>query len=78
MLHLGLSVDVKCPHHPLRKYPHVDSRCPICAGLTAAADAATQIERYLKGADRIGADVRWKNFRRRARPQPPGPAFQTE
>jgi hypothetical protein len=66
MLHLRLSVDAKCPRHPNRTYQEPPPGCSICQCLWQASEYRRRIERELKSAQRFGADLRWRNFRRRA------------
>jgi hypothetical protein len=60
MLHLRLNVDVKCPRHPGRKYPKIDSRCGLCAGLSSIAMQARELEGHIDVASRVGAEVSWE------------------
>lgn len=64
MLRIRLSVDVKCPRHPRRNYEVKPAGCGICQAIVAALDLANRATRELRGASRLGADLRWKNVRR--------------
>lgn len=64
MLHLRLSVDVKCPRHPRRAYDARPGGCAICQCIADAAECAGKAECELRGASRLGAELRWKNHRR--------------
>lgn len=70
MLHLRLSADAKCPHHPRRNYHAAPAGCAICQSIAAAADRAREVERELRGASRLGAELRWRTHRRRATSPP--------
>ncbi len=65
MLHLRLTVDAKCPRHPLRQYQSPPAGCGICQELWEASLRASQLQRALRGAERLGAELRWRNIRRR-------------
>jgi len=65
MLHLRLSVDAKCPRHPNRTYQEPPPGCSICQCLWQASEYRRRIERELKSTQRFGAELRWRNLRRR-------------
>lgn len=64
MLHLRVSADVKCPRHPRRTYEIRPAGCGMCQAISDSAELARRAEQELRAAARLGAELRWKNFRR--------------
>ena len=64
LLHIRISADAKCPRHPLRQYQVVPAGCGVCQELLALKSCAETLERALRSAGRLGADLRWRNVRR--------------
>ncbi len=42
-----------------------DTTCALCIGLSPLAESTQKLERQIIAETRVGAEVRWKNFRRR-------------
>lgn len=68
MLRLRLNVNVQCPRRPARQYEILRPECAVCFAIGEAANAAREVERHIKFAERGGAEVRWKNFKRSSPP----------
>ena len=68
MLHLSLSMDAKCPRHPNRRYDVLRGNCSVCLALYEAASSAGEVERHLRFAGRLGAEIRRKDRRRHSPP----------
>ncbi len=67
MLHVRVSVDAKCPRHPLRRYQVAPAGCGVCQELLAVTSCVERLERALRSAGRLGPDLRWRNVRRSAK-----------
>lgn len=64
MLHVRVTVDVKCPRHPSRQYQVAPAGCGVCQELLAVKSCAEKLERAIRSAGRLGAELRWRNVRR--------------